>query len=65
MVDNGRQWSVALYPPLDNTVNGVDFTGGGVFVFGVTLNGAASPGLERWVALPLRSGVSETDFTAE
>jgi len=50
---DGRQWSVALHQPLDNTVDGVDFTANGVLAFGVTPNSAASPGLERRVALTL------------
>lgn len=39
----GRQWPLALRQPLDNTMDGVDFT--------------ASPGLERRVALTLGLGL--------
>ena len=41
---NGRQWSVALHPPLNNTVNGVGFIADGMFVFGITRNSAPGPG---------------------
>ncbi len=64
--DSGER-TVVFTRVLGNTDNGIEFSRGEKYTFGVALSGADNPGAKHWVSLPLTLsfGGNDTDFTAE